>query len=87
MPIGGPVTVYIKHHLVPGFESRDRPGIGILRSQYGTVRAGTCDLQGHGFPATQPSLWQIGCSAACWCLHGTSILTAGCTGEWPSCVA
>ena len=24
--VGGPVTVYIKHHLVPGFESRDRPG-------------------------------------------------------------
>ncbi len=23
---GAPVTVYIKHHLVPGFESRDRPG-------------------------------------------------------------
>ena len=23
---GGPVTVYIKHHLVPGFESRNHPG-------------------------------------------------------------
>jgi apolipoprotein N-acyltransferase len=32
---GGPVTVYIKHHLVPGFESRDRPG-----SEFSIISAG-----------------------------------------------
>ena len=32
---GAPVTVYIKHHLVPGFESRDRPG-----SEFSVLSAG-----------------------------------------------
>lgn len=32
---GGPVTVYIKHHLVPEFESRDRPG-----SEFSVINSG-----------------------------------------------
>jgi apolipoprotein N-acyltransferase len=48
---GGPVTVYIKHHLVPGFESKDRPGTEFSVLSSGPAVQGLAICKDMDFPA------------------------------------
>jgi len=47
---GGPVTIYIKHHLVPGFESRDRPGSEFSVLSTGSFVQGLAICKDMDFP-------------------------------------
>ena len=45
-----PVTVYIKHHLIPGFEARDRPGTEFSILTSGTLVQGLAICKDMDFP-------------------------------------
>ena len=45
-----PVTVYVKHHLIPGFEARDRPGTEFSILTSGTLVQGLAICKDMDFP-------------------------------------
>ena len=83
---GRPVTSYIKHHLVPGLESRDRAGSEFSVLSTGPFVQGLAICKDMDFPALSRHYGKSDVALLAWYLHGTSILTAGCTVVWQSCV-